>query len=59
MNKKIALLVTIASLAITSVAQQTVTYEMIQNCVNPKKELEKSYEAYTASVVFPLVCLQQ
>ncbi len=49
MNKKIALLVTIASLTMTSVAQQTVTYEMIQNCVNPKKELEKSYEAYTAS----------
>ena len=37
MNKKIALLVTIASLTMTSVAQQTVTYEMIQNCVNPKK----------------------
>lgn len=28
---------------------QTLTYEQVKNCTNPKKELEKKYEAYTAS----------
>ena len=28
---------------------QTLTYEQVQNCTDPKKELEKKYEAYTAS----------
>ena len=49
MNKKIALLMAIASFSMTAFAQQTVTYEMIEKCVNPKKELEKTYEIYVAS----------
>ncbi len=49
MNKKIALLMAIAGFSMIAFAQQTVTYEMIEKCVNPQKELEKTYEIYVAS----------
>ena len=46
--KKVSFFILLAATAINTFSQ-TLTFEMVSNSTNPKKELQRKYDAYTAS----------